>query len=159
MDILELIRTRRSIRKFTEQPVGDGLVSKVLEAGHWAPSGLNNQPWRFGIITEPSLKKRISSLTCYSHIVASAPVIIPVFLEASASYHRTKDVQGIGACLQNMLLEAHSLGLGAVWLGEIIKADSALREILGLGQELELMAVIAVGYSAEKPRSAKAQAA
>lgn len=153
MDILETIKTRRSIRKFKETPVKDELLDNILEAGRWAPSGMNNQPWRFAVITNASLQNEFSKLTHYSKVVSSAKVLISVFLNNSESYNRTKDVQAIGACIQNMLLEAHSLGLGAVWLGEIIKSDESIRRLLGLGDELELMAVIALGYPDEKPKS------
>ena len=155
MDILELIKSRRSIRKYTAHPVDDSLVEKILESGRWAPSGLNNQPWRFAVITDAALRDRISSLTRYAGVVKRAPVLIAVFLAAADSYHRVKDIQGIGACLQNMLLEAHSLGLGAVWLGEIIKSNKEVKEVLGLSSELELMAVVALGHPDEKPRQTK----
>lgn len=155
MDILDIIKTRRSVRRFLDRAVPDDLVEKVMEAGRWAPSGLNNQPWKFAIVTDSAKKEVLSKLTRYSKIVRDAKVLIPVFLDSAAGYHRTKDAQAVGACLQNMLLEAHSLGLGAVWLGEIIKSDKEIRRILCLGDDLELMAVLAVGYPAEKPREGK----
>ena len=155
MDIIEMIRSRRSVRKFTPEAVAEEIIEKILEAGRWAPSGLNNQPWRFGIITDAGLKKEISKLTRYSNVVLGATVLIAVFLDTHMSYHREKDIQGIGACLQNMLLETHSLGLGAVWLGEIIKSNEEIKSLLGLGKELELMAVIALGHPDEKPKSVK----
>jgi nitroreductase len=132
-------------------PVGEELIEKLLEAGRWAPSGMNNQPWRFAVVTDAKTRVEIAKLTRYSRIVSNARLLIPVFLDKEESYHRIKDAQAVGACLQNMLLEAHSLGLGAVWLGEIIKSDEEVREILGLGSGLELMAVLAIGYPAEKP--------
>lgn len=155
MDMLESIKTRRSVRRFLDRSIPDDLVEKVLEAGRWAPSGLNNQPWRFAVVTDPGLKEGLSKLTRYSKIVQGAAVMIPVFLNNAESYHRIKDAQAIGACLQNMLLEAHSLGLGAVWLGEIIKSDREIRDLLGLGDELELMAVLAMGYPAETPATSR----
>jgi len=155
VDIIEIIKTRRSIRQFTAEPVTEGMIEKVLEAGRWAPSGLNNQPWRFSVITDAALKGDISKMTHYSKIVLDAKVLIPVFLDTEKSYHREKDLQGIGACLQNMLLEAHALGLGAVWLGEIIKSSEQIRDLLGLGKEFDLMAVIALGHPGEKPKSGK----
>jgi nitroreductase len=130
-------------------------VDRVLEAGRWAPSGLNNQPWKFAVATDGAIKEKLSQLTRYSNIVRDAKVLIPVFLNIGESYHRVKDAQAVGACLQNMLLEAHALGLGAVWLGEIIKNDKEIRQILGLGDDLELMAVLAIGYPAEKPGEGK----
>ena len=155
LDIIEIIKNRRSVRKFTSEPVSEELIVKILEAGRWAPSGLNNQPWRFAVITDSGLRKEISGLTHCTKIVLGAQVLIAVFLDAGKSYHREKDIQATGACLQNMLLESHSLGLGAVWLGEIIKSSEQIRELLGLGRELELMAVVALGYPDEKPKSVK----
>lgn len=153
LDILEIIKTRRSIRRFKDKPLPDELIENILEAGRWAPSGLNNQPWRFAVITDTAIRNEFSKLTHYSRIVKSAKVLIAVFLDNAESYNRIKDIQAIGACLQNMLLEAHSLGLGAVWLGEIIKSNETIKQILGLGENLELMAVVALGYPDERPKS------
>jgi len=127
------------------------MIGNILEAGRWAPSGLNNQPWKFAVIEDRGLNEEISRLTHYARVVKGAQVLIAVFLDNSEGYHRTKDVQAIGACIQNMLLETHSQGLGAVWLGEIIKSDKQIRDVLGLTSDLELMAVLAIGYPAENP--------
>jgi nitroreductase len=155
LDILETIKSRRSIRKFSSAPVPEDLVERVLDAGRWAPSGLNNQPWRFAVIRDGAINDMFSRLTHYSLIIKGSQVLIAVFLDNSVSYDRTKDVQAIGACLQNMLLEAHSLGLGGVWLGEILKSREQIRKILGLKKDLELMAVVALGHPAESPRTGK----
>jgi nitroreductase len=149
MDIFEIIKTRRSIRKFTDKPVSDEIIDKIIEAGAWAPSGMNNQPWKFAIIKGEELKTQISTLTHYSRIILRANVLIAVLLDNSLSYDRTKDCQAIGACIQNMLLTIHSEGLGAVWLGEILKNKDRILELTGGSRELELMAVIALGYPAE----------
>ena len=158
LDITEMIQSRRSVRKFTSEPVSEDLIDRILDAGRWAPSGMNNQPWRFAVITDAGLKQEISKLTHYSKVVLAAQVLIPVFLDTATSYHREKDIQAIGACLENMLLEAHSLGLGAVWLGEIIKSNEEIKALLGLGKELDLMAVVALGHPDEEPKSVKRKA-
>gem|GEM_PF-1945071 len=75
---------------------------------------------------------------------------IAVFLDSSLSYDRTKDVQAIGACIQNMLLKKYALGLGAVWLGEILKNGTAVRELLKVRATMVFMALIAQGYTSEK---------
>lgn len=147
--MLKAIYERRSVRHFVPLAVEPEKIYEVLKAGAWAPSGLNNQPWRFAIVIDEAKKKAISELTRYKHVVLNAPVLLPVFIDKNAMYHATKDHQSIGACLQNMLLAAHSLGLGAVWLGEILKNAEAVRNILLLPDELELMAVIAMGYPAK----------
>jgi len=155
LNIIDIIKSRRSIRKFTSEPVSEELVETILEAGSWAPSGLNNQPWRFAVIRDAGLRQAISELTHYSKVVITAQVLIAVFLDTEKSYHREKDIQAVGACLQNMLLEAHSLGLGTVWLGEIIRSNEQIKAILGLTSELDLMAVVALGHPDERPKSVK----
>ena len=153
LDILEIIKTRRSIRKFEGRQVPEEIIEQVLEAGRWAPSGLNNQPWRFALIEGEALREDISRLTHYRRVVKNAPLLIAVFLDNEKSYNRTKDLQAVGACLQNMLLEIHALGLGAVWLGEILKSNDQIKAILEVPDNLELMAVLAMGYSAEKQKT------
>ncbi len=145
-EILELIRSRRSVRRFLDRPVEQEMVDRILEAGRWAPSGRNNQPWRFVVVREAGLKERVASFTKYGAVIESAPVIIPVFIHRPSMYSEVKDYQSVGACLQNMLLMAHAQGLGAVWLGEILKNAAAVRDTLELSEDLELMAVIALGW-------------
>ncbi|MEZ0328750.1 MAG: nitroreductase [Dissulfuribacterales bacterium] len=147
--VLKVIYERRSVRHFASQAVEPEKIYEVLKAGSWAPSGLNNQPWRFAIVVNEQTKEAIAELTRYRQVVLNAAVLLPVFIDKTVMYHDTKDHQSIGACLQNMLLAAHSLGLGAVWLGEILKNADKVRSILKLPEELELMAVIAVGYPAK----------
>jgi nitroreductase len=111
-----------------------------------APSGLNNQPWRFVTVRGTEVKNDLSVLTKYQRIVSTAPLLIVVFIDTTAIYNEVKDHQGIGACIENMLLAAHGLGLGAVWLGEILKSAAQVRARLGVAEQMELMAVLAVGH-------------
>ena len=103
MQVLETIRTRRSIRKFKNQDVPDNLINQILTAGTWAPYG-RNQIWRFAVIKDPGLKSDIAKLTAYAKILENAPVVIPVFFDRRKTYHNMKDAQTMGACIQNMLL-------------------------------------------------------
>ena len=146
--VLQLIKTRRSVRRFTGEALSPEIIDMVLEAGRWAPSGLNNQPWRFVVVSEPGLKEAIAPLTKYASVIKGAATLICTFIHRPSMYNETKDHQSVGACLQNMLLMAHGLGLGAVWLGEILKSADQVREALGLGPEHELMAVVALGRPA-----------
>lgn len=152
MDLLDGIYTRRSIRRYTEEDVDSGQLREIMRAGSWAPSGLNNQPWRFVTVRNPDMRKRLAGLTKYRKIIEQAPIAIAVFADRGAMYHDTKDHQAIGACLQNMLLAAHSLGLGAVWLGEILKSSREVEELLRVPAALELMAVVAVGHPEGNPK-------
>jgi nitroreductase len=153
MGLLEGIHTRRSVRQYTDKPIEREQVLEIVKAGTWAPSGLNNQPWRFVIIQNADTRKELAKLTTSHAIIERAPACIAVFVDKSAMYNETKDHQAIGACLQNMLLAAHGLGLGAVWLGEILKNAEAVRSLLGLPEGMELMAVVAVGHPAAQKRA------
>jgi len=153
--ILEAIRKRRSIREFTNEPVSREQLLEIIQAGIWAPSGLNNQPWRFVIVTDPEVKERLAAQTHYSHIVRGAPALIAVFLDVNAMYDEVKDHQSAGACIQNMLLAVEALGLGAVWLGQILKNKEQVRQILDLSPDLDLMAVLAIGHPARRDQRSK----
>ncbi len=153
--VLQAIYSRRSVREFEDRPVPLEMIMEIIKAGTWAPSGLNNQPWRFAIVTDPDMKAKFEPLTKYDRIIRGAKALIPVFVDKEAMYHPTKDHQAIGACLQNMLLAAHSMGLGGVWLGEIIKSDEEIRALLGLDGGVELMAVIALGFPARRDQKSR----
>ncbi len=155
MDLLEGIYTRRSIRQFTDRPVERGQLIEIIKAGTWAPSGLNNQPWRFVIVTSDAVRRDLAKQTKYHFVVERAPACIAVFADRGAMYNDVKDHQAMGACIENMLLAAHAFGLGAVWLGEILKNADAVRTLLGLPPEMELMAVIALGHPAPGSHSSK----
>jgi nitroreductase len=148
--VLKAIHDRRSVRHFVDAPVSRDLIMTALEAASWAPSGLNNQPWRFAIIWDKPAQEALAALTRYSDILKSASVLIAVFLDKEASYDYTKDCQAVGACLQNLLLSLHSMELGAVWIGEILKNKERVSEILKLPERLELMALVAVGHPAHR---------
>ncbi len=153
--VLEAIYKRRSIREYTEEPVAIKDLREIVKAGSWAPSGLNNQPWRFVLITDQTSRFKLAEQTRYGHIVKAAPALIAVFLDLSAIYNEVKDHQAVGAAIQNMLLAAEELGLGAVWLGEILNQKEQVNDILAVGAEFELMAVIAIGHPSHRNQSSK----
>lgn len=149
--VLKTIFERRSVRKYTGEPVSDENINLILEAARWAPSGLNNQPWRFMIIRSTEKRAELAELTKYSRIVNECDLCIGVFLNSEAGYNRDRDMMAIGASIQNMLLTAHSLGLGAVWLGQIINRKDEVVSVINLPDGNEPVAFIALGVPAEKP--------
>ena len=155
MAILDAIMNRRSIREFTGQPVSHDLLRQIVSAGMWAPSGLNNQPWRFVLISEQSVKEELAGLTHYSHIVLQAPALIAVYLDTREMYDTVKDHQSAGACIQNMLLMAEELDLGAVWLGQILKNKQTVNVVLAIDEVFDLMAVLAVGYPLHRKQQSR----
>ncbi|MCK9480044.1 MAG: nitroreductase family protein [Firmicutes bacterium] len=150
------IYERRSIRKYTEEPVEKQLIKQIIQAGIQAPSGKNGQPWKFIVVQEDKeLLKQIAGLTLYKNFVETADALILVFLDKTGSYHYIKDAQAIGACIQNMLLEITRLKLGSCWIGEILNRDIFVKKLLKIDNKLDLMAVLTVGYSAESPKALK----
>jgi len=144
--MLEAIRSRRTIRRYSAQKVTEDLLFSILEAGRWAPSGKNSQPWRFILVQDPKVKEALSNCTRYGSIIAEASAIIALFLDSQSGYDRVKDLQAIGACMENMLLAAHSVGLGASWQGEILNRRGEVEGLLGVPSHFELMAVLTLGY-------------
>jgi nitroreductase len=147
--LIQLIKSRRSVRKFKNQKVSKKTVEDLLESGRWAPSGLNNQPWRF-MVKDSAEKDQLAEYTKFSQIIKEADKLILVFLDKKSLYSRPKDLMAIGACIQNILLYAHSLGLGSCWLGEILNQSQQIQAKLQTPPELELLAAIAVGVPEEE---------
>ena len=147
--VLQAIYDRRSRRDFTSEPVEQAQLEEIITAGIWAPSGLNNQPWRFVTVTEKSVIKQLSGTTHYSHIIEGAPALIAVYLDTDAMYDPVKDHQAAGACIQNMLLAIEELGLGGVWLGQVLKNKKDVNYILGISDQYDLMALLALGHAAK----------
>lgn len=151
-DCFNLIKNRTSIRHFQNKDVPMDIIYNLIDAARWAPSGLNNQPWKFVIVKNREIKEKIGNLSHYKRIFFEAPVIIPFFLDNSSIYHREKDIMGVGAAVENILLAVETMGLGAVWLGEILKAREEVEKILEVPDTLELLGVIALGYPEKQPK-------
>lgn len=153
--ILDTIRARRSRRRFIDKDISGETIDQLLEAARWAPSGLNNQPWRFLVIESQDTRYQLAQLTKYSRIVQSCNVCILVYYHIPSGYNRDKDIMSIGAAIQNILLAAESLNLGAVWLGEILNQKEEVNRVAGVDDQNELMAVISLGYSDETPEKGR----
>jgi len=149
MKIEEAIKQRRSIRQYTKEVPKDKDIRKIIEAGIWAPSGLNNQPWKFKTVSGDK-KNNLVKFTKYGDVLKDAPLAICVFLDNGATYNREKDIMAVGACIQNMLLQAYELGLSTCWLGEILNRKEDVEKSVGADSDYELMAVITLGYSDEE---------
>ena len=154
MDIMRIIKTRRSVRKFKKGKISEDLIKNILESARFAPSGLNNQPWKF-LVLEDNRKNDLAQFTHYSSIIKGADKLILVFLNKDSSYNRDKDLMAIGASIENMLLYIHAHNLGACWLGEIINKKEAIHRFLNTPSYLELMAVVAVGVPSYIPKRTK----
>ena len=157
-DLINFIKSRKSSRNFIFQKVDNNTIKEIIECGRWAPSGNNTQPWKVCIVTHPTVKRMLAELSKYGGIMESAYVNLVIFLDVGRGYDRVKDLEAIGAFVENILLGAHAKGLGAVWIGEILKNKDKVDEIFKLSAEkFELMCVIAIGVIDEAIESKKAE--
>lgn len=155
METYECIRTRRSIRKYLEKPIPRDLIVQVLDAGRLAPSAGNLQNWKFILVIDEEKKEKIAEACIKQLWVAQAPLCIVIVAEPKASerYYGTRgdrlySVQNCAAAVQNMLLMAHNIGLGACWVGAF--DEGMVARALKVPEEVRVQAVVTLGYPAEK---------
>lgn len=156
MEAMQAIMTRRSVRRYTAEPVSRDLVKRLLEAAMSAPSAGNEQPWQFIVITDRAILDTIPDFHPYASMLREAPMAILVCGDERLERFKGYWVLDCSAATQNLLLAAHALGLGAVWLGVYPTQDrmDALWELLGMPDEVVPFALIAVGHPAESPAPA-----
>jgi nitroreductase len=153
MDILDVIRTRRSIRRYTADPVSEEDLGKILEAGRWAPSADNSQPCTFVVLRSQEVRKKLAAVLAWGGFLSQATLGIAVVIDETASTHAGEDG---AAATQNMLLEAHSLGLGACWIGTYRSPyETSAKKVLKVPEDKRLLSVIAIGYPAETADSTR----
>ena len=162
MEAMEAILSRRSIRKYTAQPVSEALVKEILVAAMAAPSAGNEQPWQFIVMRSRQTMDQVPQIHPYSQMIKEAPLAILVCGDLKLEKHPGYWVQNCSAATENLLLAAHARGLGTVWLGVYPREErvAGLRKLLGLPEHVVPFALIPVGYPAEtKPRSERYDAA
>lgn len=151
MEVLEAIRTRRSIRKYERRPVPEESVRKILEAGRWAPSASNAQPWNFIVLRDEGVRREVARAATYGKFLAEAPLGIAVVIDPAAS---TDPVEDGAIATQNMILAAHALGLGTCWIGSYGSAyEERVKEILRIPEGKRLLSIVSVGFPAESRKS------
>jgi nitroreductase len=156
---LGFIFGRRSIRAYTEQAVSDDAIQKLLEAAMAAPSAAATDPWRFVVVRNRAMLTKIADALPYGKMIGSAALGMVACgdLEAAHDKQLSYLLQDCSAAIENLLLCAHVLGLGACWLGFHPREQrvKALQEILALKASVIPVACIAIGYPAEnkEPRT------
>jgi nitroreductase len=156
MDVMQTIFDRRSIRKFLDKPVEEEKLLKILDAGRWAPSAGNLQDWQFIVIRDAGKKIQLSEAAFGQYWISSAPIII-ILCSKTNRLRRIYGEQGeniysifdCGLSAENMLLTAFAEGLGSCVVAAFDK--DAVKRILDIPAEVKVLAMIPIGYSAEKP--------
>ncbi len=155
MDALDCIMTRRSVRKYTGKPVSDAQLETLLRAGMAAPSASNRRPWQFVVVRNADMLNAISNVHPYAKMLPQAGCGILVCGDTAKNDSLGYLAEDCSAALENMLLAAHALGLGAVWLGVYPREERvrALRELLHIPESVLPVGMMAVGEPAEKPEA------
>lgn len=153
--MIEAIAKRKSIRSFAEKKVEPEKVESLLRAAMRAPSAMNGQPWEFVVVDDREIIEQLRHFSPFAKPLKSAPLAI-VVLEREIMRRKVIGVahmgaHDLGACTENILLQAVEEGLGTVWMGvmEEGKMQDKLRSILNFPKNMKAFSVIAVGYPAE----------
>lgn len=153
--LASVVKGRRSVRKYQGKEVSPELLEKVLDSARYAPSTGNYQPWEFIVVRNQALKSDLTE-GCYNQKwMLEAPVFIVACINtrlACAVYGergmRLYGIQAVAAAIQNMLLTAHSLGLGTCWVGAF--SEIVVSRILQCPEYVRPCAIITLGYSADE---------
>ncbi|MDO8690581.1 MAG: nitroreductase family protein [Dehalococcoidia bacterium] len=149
--ILDVIRTRRSIRKMTEQSIPEETLQAVLEAGRLAPSWKNGQCWRFIVVKDPERRALIARESSRGELMMVAPVVIVgCALPEQSGFLNGQDyyLVDMGIALEHMILEATAQGLATCWIG--IFNESIIKESLGIPDHVRVVNMVIMGYPDEE---------
>ncbi|MHA1917824.1 MAG: nitroreductase family protein [Candidatus Ranarchaeia archaeon] len=148
MGLYDLILSRRSIRHYKQKEVSEKILFEILEAGRQAPSAKNLQPWHFIIIKNEEVRNKFSKWRYSSFLIESPVIIVGLADKSNKSVSKWSTIDTTIA-LQNMVIAAHSFGLGTCWVGCF--EENEAKEVLGIPTHLEIVAMLSLGYPNEKP--------
>ncbi len=159
-EFLNFIRTRRTIRKYKQREIPDKLLYGIFEVARWAPSWLNQQPWELILIKDKNKKKAVrkiyddarEELGLYNQNTSFLEIATLIFVLADTE--KKAPVIGTSLAMQNMVLAAHSLGLGANIMGTPVSTEYSrgeMRKLFNVPKKYELIALMAFGYADEEP--------
>lgn len=157
MDLLKIIKNRRSIRHFKKRPLTKEIEEKLAEAIIWAPSAGNLQSRKFYFVKDKNTKEKLVRLALYQSFVKEAPLVVVACADFRIGrYYGERGINLYTICdtaasIQNLILEAHALGLGSCWISAF--DEEKVKEILKIPDYLHPIAIFPVGYPAEKPEA------
>ncbi|RLI33345.1 nitroreductase family protein [Candidatus Bathyarchaeota archaeon] len=151
-ELTEVIKRRRSVRKFEPKPISEEIIRDILDCARLAPTANNLQPWLFGAVTDPSIRREIAELTEYGKFIKDCAVCFAVFADSTKKYF----LEDGCAATENILLACAAHGIGSCWVAghKKVYVDS-IRKRLKVPEPYTLIALIAAGYSKEQPSPKK----
>ena len=156
MELKEALLKRRSVRKFTDEPVSEEMIKELLHAAMSGPSACNKKPWEFYVVTNEEKLKELKGASKFTKFSSKLAIIVCGNLSRAlpmqlASYW----IQDCSAATENILLRVTDLGLGAVWCGihPQKRAEERVRNMLDIPKTQIPLNVIFIGYPAEEPEA------
>jgi len=152
MDVMSAIQGRRSVRNYSTRGVEDDKLVKVLEAARLSPSASNNQGWKFIVVREEEIRKKLTKAAGGQEFVGQAPVVIvacgtnPERVMRCGQHRYTVD---LSIAVSYMMLEAYEQGLGTCWIGHFDEGE--VKKILCIPDKIRVVAITPLGYPAESP--------
>jgi nitroreductase len=154
MDTIKAIRERRSIRKYTPDEVEEENLQIILQAGRWAPSASNKQPWHFIVIRNKEMRTKLADIHDYGRFMKESPVVIVVL--GDPAKHPRYYLADPHQAVQNMLLAAHSQGLATCWMGvRDTNLEPQFRKVLQVPEGLRVVCSISLGYGDQERKSTR----
>lgn len=150
LDVLTALKTRRSVRAYTHEPVSDKDINTVLAAAQLAPSAANEQPWDFVVIRDPKTLAAVGDINQYAAYAARAPVAILVCLDTEKEDIPGMGILDVAMSAENLLLAAHGIGLGGVFTGIYPMMDrmEGFRKLLDMPENIIPVGLIVLGHPA-----------
>ena len=152
MSTVDLILSRRSIRKYEDKDIPEDILQQILETGRQAPSAVNRQPIRFVIVNDQDLLKNLCN-NLITRFVKYAPLAIVGVAYTKALWTGKWAVIDATIAMENMVISAWSLGIGSCWIGACNKKK--VKELLKIPEKWKVVALLTFGYPAEKPKQKK----
>jgi len=158
--MLEAIAKRCSVRSYTDEPVSEDDLQQVLEAALSAPSANNVRPWHLVVVTDADKRRRLSEMSQWASFCVESPVVLVFCADTDAQPHWW--IEDSCAALENALIQAASLGLGACWIGVRGGEDESapgperqdlVREVLGVPEHVSVLAIVSLGHAAGETTS------
>ena len=152
MDVIEAILERRSIRKYTDRKITETQLEIILKAAMYAPSAVNKRPWHFIVFRNKEIIYKINEVHPNSMMLKQADIAILVCWDENLQHDKGYGPVDCAAATQNMLLAAHGIGLGGVWLGIYPrkKRIEAIHKIFCLPDYIQPFSLISLGYPGEQ---------
>ena len=147
MNVMDAIKTRKSVRAYAHRPVGDDKLNSILEAARLAPSASNRQEWRFVIVREQDIRKKLARVAGDQEFVGDAPVVVIACADTDGHVMKCGHpcyLIDVAIALDHIALAATELGLGTCWIGNF--DEGKVKELLGIPEKIRVIELMPLGY-------------